>query len=268
MFSFPSDLARVLKAYVAHGSAAMNNTLLIAASRQIALKRSLDVIANNVANITTTGFKRRSSDFAEYMMPVARGDALATRDKALSFVTSGEGLLDTSAGAIERTGNPLDIAMRGNAFLAVQTPEGERYTRNGSLSLDATGQLVTMDGQPALSEQGPLQFTPADGAISISTDGTVSTAQGVRGKLKFVTFTKPHALESIGRNLLKSSEAPAPAGPENRIEAGALERANVSSVSEVAKLVEVSRAYSSVAQIMQRTDELRRSAVSRLADMN
>lgn len=246
----------------------MNNTLLISASRQIALKRSLDIVANNVANITTTGFKRRSADFSEYVMPVARGDGLAASNKRLSFVTGGDGFLDMTAGAIERTGNPLDIALRGNAFLAVQTPDGERYTRNGALALDAAGQLVTMDGQPVLSQQGPMQFTPADGAIAISTDGTVSSAQGVRGRLKFVTFARPQALESIGRNLVKASEPASPAGPETRIESGALERSNVSSVTEVAKLTEITRAYSSIAQMMQRNDELRRSAVSRLADMN
>lgn len=246
----------------------MNNTLLIAASRQIALQRELDIVANNVANVTTNGFKRRTSGFAEFIMPRAKGDALASPDKSLSFVTDGGAMLDISGGAIEKTGNPLDVAIRGDAFLAVSSPAGERYTRNGAMALGASGELVTMDGHAVLTESGPLNFSPADGPITIASDGTVSTTQGVRGKLKLVRFEAPHRLENIGTNLLKAEQSALPAGPGTHLDTGAIERSNVSSVGEVSRLVEITRAYSNIAQMMQRTDEMRRSALSRLADTN
>lgn len=246
----------------------MNNALLINASRQIALARELDIVANNVANIGTTGFKRRSPGFSEHLMPVARADAQTSADKRLSFVASRGNPLDLSAGAVERTGNPLDVAIRGDAFLAVQTPQGERYTRSGSMALSASGDLVTLEGHPVLTDSGPITLSAQEGPASIGPDGTISTAQGARGKLKLVRFEHPHMLESLGANLLAASEAPQPAGTQARVEPGALERSNVSSVTEVARLVEVSRAYSGLAQMVQRTDELRRSTISRLAEAN
>lgn len=246
----------------------MNNAGLIAASRQIALKRELDVVANNVANITTNGFRRRVSNFAEHLMPVARGDALTTLDKRLSFAVSRGNFLDPARGTIETTGNPLDIALKGDAFLAVSTPQGERYTRNGALSLSSTGALVTSDGAPVLSDQGPLTFSAADGDIRIAADGAISTAQGLRGRLKLVQFDQPQALRNIGGNLLASDDAARPVTPGSWVETGALERSNVSAVAETARLIEVTRSYATLTQMMQRTDELRRSAISRLADTN
>ena len=244
----------------------MNNTMLIGLSRQVALQRELNVVANNVANVTTNGFRRRGAAFAEYVMPVARGDHMQTANRSLSFVVDDGTTLDTSPGPIEKTGNPLDVALRGDGFFAVQTPQGERYTRNGALALNADGDLVTMDGHPILSEQGVLTFTAADGAITISGDGTVATQQGVRGKLKVVKFADSHRLESLGGNLLDSPVPAEPAGASARIESGALERSNVSPVAETARLIEVTRAYSSLASMIQRSDELRRTALTRLAE--
>lgn len=246
----------------------MNNTQLISASRQIALARELDVIANNVANITTTGFKRRTPGFAEYLMPGAKADSLVTSDKRLSFVQSAGTPLDMAQGSVERTGNPLDVAIRGEGFLAVQTPQGERYTRAGSLALNAQGQLVTMDGHIALSDGGPLTFSVQDGAINIGGDGTISTGQGARGRLKIVSFERPHDLENISANLYKTDQTPIALGPKTSIVSGALERSNVSSVTEVARMIEVSRAYSNLSQMMQRTDDMRRNTISKLADIS
>ena len=246
----------------------MNNAGLITASRQIALKRELDVVANNVANIATNGFKRRVSSFAEHLMPTARGDALTAPDKRLSFAISRGNFLDPSRGTIEATGNPLDIALKGDVFLAVGTSQGERYTRNGALSLSSSGELVTSDGATVLSDQGPLTFSAADGDIRIAPDGAISTVQGLRGRLKLVQFDQPQALQNIGGNLLKAEAAARPANPGNWVEPGALERSNVSAVAETARLIEVTRSYTTLAQMMQRTDELRRSAISRLADAN
>ena len=100
----------------------MENALLIGLSRQVALGRELDVIANNMANVTTNGFKARSSRFREYLMPVASAESFPRPDRRLSYVIDAGTPLDIRSGAIEHTGNPLDVAIKGDAFLAVQTP--------------------------------------------------------------------------------------------------------------------------------------------------
>lgn len=243
------------------------NTVLIALSRQRSLQRQLDVVANNVANITTDGYKRRSVRFAEYLMPVARADAAPAGSRRVSYVHDPASPLDISGGAIERTGNPLDVAIRGNAFFVVETAAGERYTRNGALSLNQAGDLVTADGHRILSTQGPLAFSAADGAITIAGDGTVSTAQGVRGRLRLASFANPEALASEGRNLLVAREPARPADASVRLDTGALERSNVSGVAEITRMMEITRSYTSLAQTIQKTDELRRTTLAKLADL-
>ena len=244
----------------------MENAMLVGLSRQIALGRQLDVLSNNLANVTTNGFKARSSRFEEYTASPARADAFRSPDRPLSFVIDAGTPLDTSSGAIEMTGNPLDIAIKGDAFFAVQTPGGERYTRNGALTLDAQGQMVTSDGNPILGDGGPITIGPQETNLSIAQDGTVSTSQGQRGKIRLVRFADADALENAGANTFSSRATPQPAGNAGRVEPGALERSNVKSILEMTRLIEVNRAYATVAGMMGRMDEMKRTAMSRLAD--
>ncbi|MGL4324093.1 MAG: flagellar basal-body rod protein FlgF [Beijerinckiaceae bacterium] len=246
----------------------MENTLLIGLSRQIALAREADVLANNVANVTTTGFKRRDVRFMEYLMPVAKGDAFMPADRRISYVHERGTGLDISQGAIERTGNPLDIAMRGNTYLSVQTPRGERYTRDGALNLNARGELVLPSGEAVLGESGPIAFSPQEGRIEIAADGTVSSSQGVRGKLKLVRFDNPNSvLRNEGGNLYSATRAGTPIDRDGGVVPAALEKSNVKPVLEMSRLMEVSRAYQSIASMIQKTDELRRTAIQKLADV-
>jgi len=117
----------------------MDNTLLVGLSRQVALSRELDVVANNIANMNTAGFKADGSIFEEFLSPTARGSSPVLADRKVSFVQDRGTWHDLSAGAFERTGNPLDVAIDGRGFLVVNTPRGERYTRNGSLQIGPTG---------------------------------------------------------------------------------------------------------------------------------
>ena len=244
----------------------MENALLIGLSRQVALGRELDVVANNMANVTTNGFKARSARFREHLMPTASAETFPRPDRKLSYVIDAGTPLDTRSGPIEHTGNPLDIAIKGEGFLAVQTAAGERYTRNGALEINPQGQLVTSDGFPVLGDNGPVSFTPQEGGFEIAPDGTVTSNQGQRGKLRLVRFENPQMLHNEGTNLFSSPNGGQPAGNTSRIEARALERSNVKPVVEMSRLIEVNRSYSSVAGMVQRMDELRRTAISRLAD--
>jgi flagellar basal-body rod protein FlgF len=244
----------------------MENTLLIGLSRQVALARELDVIANNMANVNTNGFKARNSMFAEYLMPTASAEEFPRPDRTLSYVIDNGTPLDFSTGALERTGNPLDIAIQGEAFLAVETPNGERYTRNGALQLDQQGRLVTSDGWPVLGDGGPILINPDETGISIARDGTVSTDQGERGQIRLVRFADVQALRNEGANVFASDEPGEPAQDVARIESGVIERSNVNAVLEMSRLMEVSRSYTSIANTLQRLGELQRTAIQRLGE--
>src|SRR6266850_1154426 len=182
----------------------MENASLVGLSRQIALARELDVVANNIANLNTTGFKADNVVFQEHLMPVARVSQFAASDRQVSFVQDRATWLDLSQGPVQQTGNPLDVAISGSAFLTIQTPRGERYTRNGALQLNNAGELVTSEGHKVVGENGPIVLQPNDRDISISTDGTISVREGrnttdsLRGKLKLVSFAQPQRLQKDG----------------------------------------------------------------------
>src|SRR5262249_30884577 len=122
------------------GRSAMENALLIGLSRQMALERQIDVVANNVANLNSTGFKADNSLFEQYLMPLARENRFNPQDRQVSFVEDRGTWRDLRQGGLQATGNPLDVAIDGNGYLVVQTPTGERYTRNGALQINAQGQ--------------------------------------------------------------------------------------------------------------------------------
>src|SRR6185369_5530833 len=200
----------------------MENASLVGLSRQMALQRELDVVSNNIANLNTTGFKADNIVFHEFLMPGARANQFAGADRQLSFVHDRATWLDLSQGPVEHTGNPLDVAVSGNAFLTVQTPRGERYTRNGALQINAQGQLVTSEGLQVIGTNGPIVFQPNDREISIGIDGTISVREGQstidaqRGKLKLASFAAPRLLQKDG-----TSTYMAPAGVTPREPTGA-----------------------------------------------
>ncbi|MCA0399651.1 MAG: flagellar basal-body rod protein FlgF [Proteobacteria bacterium] len=244
----------------------MENVLLVALSRQMALRRELDVIANNVANVQTNGFKRRMSDSREFQMPVASDDTFKRgQDRRVSFVVDRGTPLDASIGKLEPTQNPMDIAINGDAFFVVQTANGERYTRNGALMLNARGDLVNSDGHAMIGEQGAFAFGSEERDIRIASDGTVSSSNGTRGKLRMVRFQSPQVLQNAGANLFTANNPGEPA-LQARVQAGFVERSNVSPVVEMSRMIEVTRQYQNIANMMARTDETRRTAIQKLGE--
>lgn len=250
----------------------MQNTLLVALSRQMALSRELDVVANNMANVNTNGFRRQSSEFQEYLMPAASQDGFPQlSDRRISYVNDRGTYRDFSAGAVEQTGNPLDVAISGDAFFTVQNQDSgeEAYTRNGAFQLDAQNRLVTTTGALVMTDNGPFTFdAQQDGAISVAQDGTISTNQGIRGHLKLARFDNPQALTTDGDSLFKAAKgqtADVPATGTARVQQGMIERSNVKSVQEMSRLIEVNRAYTTLSTLIQNADGLRKTAVEQLA---
>jgi flagellar basal-body rod protein FlgF len=244
----------------------MENAQLISLSRQIALQRQMDVVANNLANVNTTGFKAEQLLFEEYVEPVARDRDFPWIDQPLAYTQDWATVHDFSGGAVVQTGNPLDVALQGEGFLAVETPAGERWTRTGALQIDADGFLVTTEGHRVLGEGGPIQFDDDDNDITIAADGAIATNDGIKDRLRLVEFSDPQELLREGSNLF-SGGTPTDPGT-TRVLQGALEKSNVSGVSEMTEMIRVSRAYQSLASLMQKQDEMRRSAVQRLGDAN
>jgi flagellar basal-body rod protein FlgF len=250
----------------------MQNAILVGLSRQVALARELDVIANNVANMDTTGYKADGSLFEEYLNSPARAD---TTGAPVSFVLDRGLWHNMGEGPIAKTGNPLDVAIDGNGFLVVQTPRGERYTRNGALQINATGQLVTSEGDPVLGDSGPITFQPNDHQVSISRDGTISVREGTsnvdsaRGKLRLVTFANLQQLQKDGGSTFKAPNgvAPQPAPPEAGLIQGAVEKSNVRGVVEMSRMIEITRTYSNISSMLQQQADLGQTAIDKLAEV-
>lgn len=246
----------------------MENALLVGLSRQVALRRELDIIANNLANLGTTGFKGESVLFEEYIAAGATQDEFPTYvDRQVSYVLDRETRTNLAQGSFEQTGSQLDVAIDGEGFFVVETASGDRFTRAGSFAINAAGELVTSAGYRVLGDGGPIVLDPNDTNISIARDGTISTPAGERGKLRIVRFDETAQLTRFGDNLFSSSVEPQPATPRTTVVQGSLEKSNVHPILEISRMIEVTRAYTTLANLMSRNDELRQSAIERLADV-
>ena len=251
----------------------MENGLLIGLSRQATLERQLDVVANNIANANTTGFKSTSSIFQEFLSQGAKDGTFSAADAPIHFVFDREAWHDFSQGPIQQTGNPLDVALDGQGFFALQTAGGERYTRNGSFKINAAGQLVTADGATVEGDNGPITFQVTDRNISVAADGRVSVIEGVngavetpRGRIKMVNFANPQQLAAEGASTFSAPAGIAPQPATNlRVIQGAIEGSNVNAVAEMTRMIEINRTYSMIASLMQARDDERRNSIDKLA---
>ncbi|GGB37382.1 flagellar basal-body rod protein FlgF [Roseibium aquae] len=244
----------------------MENAQLITLSRQAALRNQLNVVANNMANINTTGFKAQRMMFEEYVMPIAEATEFQRPDHDLSYVADYGTRTDFMQGAIRMTENELDLAIEGDGFFVVQMADGtEAYTRNGAFTLDENGQLVTADDRPVMTSAGPITFTPEDGKIEIARDGTISTEQGIRGQVRLVDFDNPQELVQV-RDTILAGENPNPI-LNPRVVQGALEQSNVQGVVEITRLIEITRAYTSATRLMKDMDDLRQQGIRTLGSL-
>jgi len=215
------------------------------------------VIANNLANVETPGFKREIASFSERLIE-ARTRIGALRQGIFAEMTGGvwpaRTCVDWQPGPIDVTGNPLDVAIVGDGFFAVQTPDGPGYTRVGRFTVDAQGRLVTAtEGWIALDEQGGEIAVPLGAQkVSIGADGTV-LADGKRvARLRVVRFDDPSSLRKVGKGLLAAQAQPKSISARLRV--GALEGSNVEPMHEMAAMIEAYRAYELNAQLISLQD--------------
>ena len=240
----------------------MENTAIIALSRQAQLKRQMDVVAHNIANMNTTAFK------GEKMLNIpfavrSRGGETIFGDR-LAFVRDIATVHDFTEGRFEPTGNTFDLAIHGDGFFVVDTENGQRYTRNGHFRLDDTGQLVTQIGDPVLSEGGqPFFLSPEDTQITIARDGTLSTENGELGRIQVVRFENPQQMEQNSDALFSTEAAGEPVERPDIVQ-GMLEGSNVEGIIEMTNMITVQRSYSGVSKIIEREDERMRRMIREL----
>ncbi len=245
----------------------MDNASYVALSRQMTLRRELDISANNLANMNTTGYK-----FEELLVSALPGAPAVNdpiRTPANFAYDNGVGR-NFRQGSMEQTGGTFDLALDGEAaFFVVQTGKGTAYTRDGAFTLGPDGSLQTQNGHQVQGDGGPIVIDPKNGAPVISADGIVSQmvqGQAVRvGKIQVVRIDDLSNLQKDGDNnyTLKAGGAAVPA-TDAKLHQGMIETSNVNPMVEVTKLVQINREYAQIANIIQQTNDLSRTAVERL----
>lgn len=240
----------------------MQNATYIALSSQMALQRQMDVVANNLANMSTPAFKGEEMLFSQYVVQ-------PQRSVPLDYVEDSGTVRDMKQGPISKTGNPLDLAIEGQGWFAVQTPLGARYTRNGHFQLDANGQIVTGDGYPVLNDAGQPIVIPADSqGITVAEDGTISasvdSAQTTLGKLQVVDFPAPQAVTPAANGLWVTDQTPQPAA-DAKLQQGMIEESNVQPIVEITRMLAVSRASGTIKDFLDEEDQRRNNAIDKLS---
>jgi len=220
---------------------------------------SLDLLANNVANASTGGYKADREFYSLYAAPEAEdGQTMPLIEKPW---------VDLSQGLVHQTGNPLDLALTGRGFFAVAGPSGPLYTRNGSFQVAADGRLVTSDGYAVRGAAGAPLLLHNGRSVDISNDGTVREDGAVIGKLELVDFTNPDAVVKHGNNYFRGATpgAPPQAPPGTAVQQGKLEASNTGSAEAAVRLVSVMRQFEMLQKAATLGAEMNRAAVEQVA---
>ncbi|TQS70376.1 flagellar hook-basal body complex protein [Rhodobacteraceae bacterium] len=235
----------------------MDNAIYTTLTRQSGLMREMQVVANNISNVSTAGFRKEGIIFSEYI------SALSGEEPSLSMAYANGREISQLQGALTATGNSHDFAIEGDGFFLIETPQGDQLSRAGSFSPSAEGELVTQDGYRVLDSGGGPIFIPPEGALAVAADGTMSVNGAPIAQLGIYTPADPNGLIHVGGTRFRTEEAPLPADNPTVLQ-GFIEESNVDPLTEVARMIEVQRAYEMGQKFLDREDERIRSVVSSL----
>jgi flagellar basal-body rod protein FlgF len=236
----------------------MQTATYVALGQQTALENSMDVAANNIANISTPAFKGQTVLFREFLQP-------GQDHQQISYVRDVGVIRDTKQGTLAQTGNTLDAGIEGDGYFTVSTPDGPRYTRNGRFQLDSTGNLVTSQGYAVLNEQSnPITIPANTRNIVITPDGSVSTETGAIGKFGVAHFDNQQDLVASAGGLYVTGDQPIP-DTVSKIHQGTVEDSNVQPITALTKLLGMQKAYASAEQIIDGEDTRLRSAIDKIS---
>jgi len=251
--------------------------IYVAASGGFKQEKSLEVISNNLANVNTVGYKRDTLAFKEFLAPFpdgAENEPSVSKPgehnlkKDASYTGVVELKTDFSQGGLRETGNPLDVALDGEGFFAIQTKDGVRYTRQGNFRLNNESNLTTHDGNLVLGAGGPITIQGIGNTISIDAQGKISLGDGLAneavGDLRIVKFDDPKKLIKTGDGLfmLNGTDAEEIAADNFSVKQGAIESSNVTGVQEMTKMIEVLRTYEAYQKVIQTIDSANAKAVT------
>jgi flagellar basal-body rod protein FlgF len=230
----------------------------------MARMEALDVVANNLANVNTTGFRGQQEFYSAINASFDPRPLTALNSAVNDYGVLGGSMVDLSQGNLQSTGNPLDLAVRGSAFFAVQTTRGVRYTRNGSFHVSPALQIVDEDGDPVLGPSGPIQVP--QGETEVAPDGTVSVAGAVAGQVRLVEFSAGTNLAPEGNSNFIAPNGSARPAASSTIAPGMLEASNLSALQETVSLMVLQRH----SELLERAlsiflDDFNRTAVQDLA---
>lgn len=246
----------------------MQNASYVALSQQLALRQLMDVVANNLANVSTSGFKADRALFSEYLSSDASNPTIPGATQ-VSFVREAGMIRDMRAGTLMQTGNSFDLAIHGEGYFAVETPSGVRYTRSGTFRPDGQGHLVTADGYALLDTSSrPIQIRPGESAIEVNLQGGVSSESGPIGRLQVVRFEDEQAMRKISSNLYEPAGEPRSVGDETEVRQGMIEGSNVQAVIEMTNMIEIMRRYQTVQRLLEAEHERERRAIQSLPTVN
>ena len=217
----------------------MDSGYYAAAAGLAAQTQALELVAHNLANLSTTGYRGEQTTFRSLLVGNATVSASALNVAVNDYGVLSGSRLDLRSGSVTPTGNPLDVAVAGSGFLAVQSAQGVLYTRDGSFHLTPTGQLVTGQGNAVLGEQGPV--TLPNGDVAISTDGTISVNGDVVDRLQLAEFPRGTNLTAMGNATYSAPAGSAVAAADSSVRQGMLESSNVSPTEGVVELIAVQR---------------------------
>jgi flagellar basal-body rod protein FlgG len=250
----------------------MYGAIYTAASGALAQERRLAVLANNISNINTAGFKKDIGFFKvleenedALVNPIAKGNP-PTQPNAplyLQYKTT----TDFSPGPLKKTDNPFDLAQEGTGFFCVQTPEGIRYTRSGHFTLDPQGLLVTQDGYTVIGNGGEISIDGQSFAVDIQ--GNISVDGAQVDKLRVVEFTDSQVLEKVGDTLFATTDPDAiPESPElTKVRQGFLELSNVDPVRMMTEMIEVLRGYETYQKAIRALDDASAKSINEVGQV-
>lgn len=230
----------------------------IVLSRLSAQQRATEVLAHNMANADTPGFRGSQPVFTSYLDRRTGADAaVMTQDRAT--------WRDMTPGPLQATGNPLDLALPGEGFFVLETGRGERYTRAGRFTLSPEGRIVDPEGNPVLGDAGPIAVPRGDSRITVAGDGTVRTETGPLGRLRIVRFADPQRLAAEGDRLFERPQGlEAEPVAEPRVVQGSVEGSNVRPIVEMVRMMAELREFQFATQFAERESDRQQSAIERI----
>lgn len=244
----------------------MDVSSFVLLSHEQALRRRMDITANNMANAGTAGFRRERPVFHSYVERA--NQALVPDARPTAFVLDYRAMQDVRQGHFQPTGNPLDVMIDGPGFLAVEAPGGgTAYTRAGFLRVDAAGDLVTAGGMRVLDDGGrPISVPPeALATLAIGQDGTLFSKDGPLARIGVTRFAQEGALVPRGDGLADGSGGTVLGAGETMLRSGGIESSNVEPITETTELVDILRSYQSSMRMTDALNDLRKRAIDRLS---